>query len=261
MNNGDLALRHFFETFIVPVCRFSEAFGSASICEFFGTAFFINGNGVFLTASHVMDAANKSIKMSGDFIGLCPRPIDGNVNVACRITSFDKAKSPYDICVGIVDANYPTLLTLADVPVDTWQDVTSWGYPGTAQNRTAGEFWMYGRGFKGYIHRLATTGQMPGVPHPDAFEISFSVPQGLSGSPLFTQGPQMYSVIGVCTGVNRGETTEYLSEELQENGMLTRERHVKIEEYGIAQSLRPLLDWQPANLDGRTLREVSSGRL
>lgn len=254
MNNGEFS---FLETFIVPVCRFSETSGSALICEFFGTAFFINGNGVFLTASHVMSAAYQSIEVSGGFIGLCIRPADGSGNVASRVTSIDEAKPPYDICIGTVDANFPTSLTLGNSPVTVWQEVASYGYPATAQNRTAGEFWMYGRGFRGYVHRLVAVGQMPGATHPDAFETSFPMPQGLSGSPLFVRGPEKNSVIGICVGVNRGESTEFLLEELQANGELITERRVRIEEYGIAHDLRPLLDWQPANLGGHTLRDIA----
>jgi len=254
MNNREFA---FLETYIVPVCRFSESAGSALISEFFGTAFFINGNGVFLTAAHVMDAANQSIKTSGGFVGLCVRPAGGGGNVASHITSIDVASPPYDICVGTVAANFPTFLTLAATPVNVWKEVASYGYPDTAQNRSAGEFWMYGRGFRGYIHREVKVGQLPGGSHPDAFETSFPMPQGLSGGPLFVPGPQMDLVIGVFVGVNRGESTEFLFEEIQENGELRTERRVRIEEYGIAHDLRPLLDWQPANLGGRTLREVA----
>jgi len=116
---------------------------------------------------------------------------------------------------------------------------------------------MYGRGFRGYVHREVKAGQLQGGFHPDAFETSFTMPQGLSGGPLFLTGSQTEAVIGVCVGVNRGETTEFLFEELQADGRLVTERRVRIEEYGIAHDVRPLLDWRPANLGGLTLREVA----
>jgi hypothetical protein len=116
---------------------------------------------------------------------------------------------------------------------------------------------MYGRGFRGYVHREVKAGQLQGGSHPDAFETSFTMPQGLSGGPLFLTGSQQEVVIGVCVGVNRGETTEFLFEEVQADGRLVTERRVRIEEYGIAHDVRPLLDWRPANLGGLTLREVA----
>lgn len=247
----------YLETYIVPVCRFSESSGTVVICEFFGTAFFINSGGTFLTAQHVIDAAYQSIEESGGFIGLCVRPNGENGSVACPITSTEAANPPYDICIGTIAANFPTFFTLAPVSVSVWREVASYGYPATAQNRSAGKFWMYGRGFRGYLHREMKAGELPGNYHPDAFETSFPMPQGLSGAPLFVHGSQMDVVIGVCVGVNRGETTEYLFEELQADGELTRERRVRIEEYGIAHDVRPLLDWRPTNLGGLSLREAA----
>lgn len=247
----------YLETYIVPVCRFSESSGTALISEFFGTAFFINAGGTFLSARHVIEAAQQSVEEFGGFIGLCIRPSEGGGNVACRITSFEAACSPYDICIGTAAASFPTNFTLAPIFVNVWREVVSYGYPTTAQNLSAGEFWMYGRGFRGYVHREVKAGQLPGGPHPDAFEISFPMPQGLSGSPLFVPGSPKDVVIGICVGVNRGESTEFLFEEVQADGELIRERRVKIEEYGMAHDLRPLLDWRPGNFGGLTLREIA----
>jgi hypothetical protein len=247
----------YLETYIVPVCRFTESSGSALISEFFGTAFFINAGGTFLTARHVIDAAVQSVEKFGGFIGLCVRPSDGSGSVACRITSIEAACPPYDICIGVAAAGFPTYFALAPISVNTWREVVSYGYPATAQNLSAGEFWMYGRGFRGYVHREVKAGQLPSDTHPDVFETNFPMPQGLSGGPLFVLGSPKDVVVGVCVGVNRGESTEYLFEELQADGTLMRERRVRIEEYGIAHDLRPLLNWRPGNFGGLTLREIA----
>ena len=248
----------YLETGIVPVCRFDDSSGVALIRGFYGTAFFISHSGIFLTASHVIDEATQAEGAQGGFLGLCGRPPDGGGNVACPITSFEAAAAPYDISVGTIDAGFPNILTLGDVPIGVWREVVSYGYPATAQNLSNNEFWMYGRGFKGYVHREVKSGQLPGNPHPDAFETSFSMPQGLSGSPLFVYTPSSQIAVGVCVGVTRGETTEYMFEEVQANGETHREMRIRVEEYGLAHDLRPLLGWRPSNLGGRSLAEVAA---
>lgn len=249
----------YLETFIVPVCRFDKSSGNALIRGFYGTAFFVGRGGIFLTASHVMEEATQAVGEKGGFMGLCVRSPAISGNVACPITSVEAAAAPYDISVGTIDAEFPSLLTLGDVSAGVWQEVASYGYPSTAQNLSSSEFWMYGRGFRGYLHRQVKPGQLPGNPHPDGFETSFSMPQGLSGGPLFVRGPKSDVAIGVCVGVNRGETTEYMFEEVQANGQTLKEKRVRIEEYGLAHDLRPLLGWRPSNLGGRSLAEVAAG--
>lgn len=248
----------YLETYIVPVCRFDQSSGTALIRGFFGTAFFVGNGGVFLTARHVLDDASHAVEEQGGFLGLCVRPPGAAGNVACAITSMEAAASPYDVAVGTVEARFPSNLTLGDVPANVWREVVSYGYPSTAQNRSNEELWMYGRGFRGYVHREVRSGQLPGNPHPDAFETSFSMPQGLSGGPLFVPGSTNDVAIGVCVGVNRGETTEYMFEEVQANGSTLTERRVRVEEYGLAHDLRPLLTWRPSNLGGRSLAEVAA---
>jgi hypothetical protein len=247
----------YLETYIVPVCRFNQSSGATVIQDFFGTAFFVGGGGVFLTARHVLDDARHAVEEKGGFLGLCVRPPGAGGNVACRMISMEAAPPPYDISVGTVESPFPSNLTLGDVPAGVWQEVVSYGYPSTAQNRSNSEFWMYGRGFRGYVHRVVETGQLPGSPHPNAFETSFSMPQGLSGGPLFMPGSRTAVAIGVCVGVNRGETTEYMFEEFQTNGKTLTEKRVRIEEYGLAHDLRPLLSWRPKILEGRSLAEAA----
>jgi hypothetical protein len=248
----------YLETYMMPVCRFEEAAGTALIRAFHGTAFFINDSGVFLTARHVVENGQKDINAKGGFLGLCVRPPGPGGNVACPIGSVDYADMPYDVCVGRAAGKFRTMLTLANVQVHAWRDVATYGYPETALNVSPTEFWMYGRGFRGYVHREVKKGHLLGTDHPDAFETSFSMPPGLSGAPLFIHQLPRDVVVGICVGVNRGESTEFLLEEVVENGEVRREKRVRIEEYGLAHDLRPLLDWQPAGFGGLTLLAISA---
>jgi len=247
----------FLETYVVPVCRFDLLHGAAYIRAFHGTAFYINAHGTFLSASHVISAGEADVGERGGFLGLCIRVEAGNV--ASEINLIDFANEPYDVCVGQTGSRRTTRLTLASIAVGTWRDVVAYGYPTTAQNVTPDEFWMYGRGFKGYVHREVKRDQFPGEKHPDSIETSFAMPCGLSGAPLFIPGQHRDTVVGVCVGVNRGETVESAFEEVDEHGETYREKRIRFEEYGLANDIRPLFNWKPASFHGRTLLELSTG--
>ncbi len=248
----------FLESYITPVCRFEIISGTAIIRDFFGTAFFIGSRGIFMTARHVIDAGNSAVQEKSGFLGVCRRNSQSNQSVAIRIINSEAADPPYDICVGTVGEHVQSDIQLANITVNVWREVASFGFPSTAQNRSNNEFWMYGRGFRGYVHREISKGQIPGPPHPNAFETSFSMAQGLSGAPLFISIPPKIIAIGICVGINRGESTEYIFEEIQDNGNIFKEQRIKVEEYGIAHDLRPLLNWKPSNLGGLSLAEAAS---
>jgi hypothetical protein len=246
------------ETYIVPVCRCDETAGTANIRAFHGTAFFINDHGAFVTARHVVEAGAHDVARNGGILGLCVRRPGGGDCVISPIRELDVANAPHDLCFGVAYGDFPTSLTVGELPVGTWRDVAALGYPATAANISADGFWMYARGFKGYVHREVKSGQLPGGLHPDMFETSFRMPPGMSGAPLFVAHGGRHVVIGVCVGVNTSEQTDYLVEEITADGVVNRERRVRIEEYGIAHDLRPLLDSTPPVFKGRTLRDVAS---
>jgi hypothetical protein len=116
---------------------------------------------------------------------------------------------------------------------------------------------MYGQGFKGHVHRTIGENQGRLRGHPDAFELSFPVPSGFSGAPLFVPSQPKDIAVGVCVGVNRTEEVEFMHEEIQEDGQLSREKRTRMEEYGIAHDIRDLGLWVPPSLGGLTLRELS----
>ena len=90
-----------------------------------------------------------------------------------------------------------------------------------------------------------------------ALELSFAVPAGLSGAPLFLpDAGEKHSLLGVCVSSHESETQEHIYEEIDEDGGIFRERRLRVEQFGIAHSLAPLADWRPQVLRGKTLKEV-----
>ena len=129
------------------------------------------------------------------------------------------------------------------------------GYPETALNTAANNFNIHLRTQKGYIQRVVSAGEIQSIqPHPKCFELSFPVARGMSGAPLFAaNGADRQDLIGICVGSYRSEIVDYLSKEIVDDGRVSQEKHLRVEEVGIAESVLPLLSWSPTILDGRTL--------
>jgi hypothetical protein len=131
----------FLETYMVQVCCFELREGEVRIVRFYGTAFFINGNGVFLSASHVVETAAQDADRTGGTLGLCVRhPERQRGNIMSAITAFDLADPPYDVCVGQAEESFGTLLTLGESEISTWKDVATFGYPSSAVETSLDEY-------------------------------------------------------------------------------------------------------------------------
>jgi hypothetical protein len=79
------------------------------------------------------------------------------------------------------------------------------------------------------------------------------LPGRLSNAPVRVHdpAPAPYDVSVGETGIRSAGAFAFFP------GML-REKHLKVEEYGVADDLRPLFSWQPPCLNGRTLAEVNA---
>src|SRR5204863_1794865 len=93
--------------------------------------------------------------------------------------------------------------------------------------------------------------------HPDCFELNFAITNGLSGSPLFVHKGTYDAVIGVCIGSHESRVVSYENVSFKEGTEQFREKIVRVEEFGIAHDVRPLLDWKPTCLKGKSLRQLS----
>jgi hypothetical protein len=156
-----------------------------------------------------------------------------------------------DLVVLRTELGVPTfggLATLADEP-PVWLDVATAGYPEDAVRNFPEVTLLAVRGLKGYVTRPVIPRDVLLIKGP-GMELSFPITSGLSGAPLFVQGPAMASgLVGVCV-VNH-ESSTMLWDEGREEGRTTRTGH-RIVEYGLAARLlgnttigivdRPLLE-------------------
>ena len=79
-----------------------------------GTAFFINGEGNFLTAAHVLQAAVKKVEGTGDRICLTVRVPGTRQGNGLYLVSFNFAPAPFDIAVGRVASRSQSFVKLAN---------------------------------------------------------------------------------------------------------------------------------------------------
>lgn len=255
------------EEYIVPVVRSTERDGQIYVERVHGTAFFINSRGVFITAAHVLRNATADMEENGGAIGLVMlRPGDTTHHYEGEILRFTFAPTPYDVAVGVVDQ--PSKACFELVPTGKiwiWQDVHTIGYPETAVALDAGK--IHVRGHKGYVVRKLGQGSTLIHEHPEAFEVNFSIPKGMSGSPLVLrhdsnlvlgdednqEAAPPFLLIGVCTGNQPAELVDFVYETVEEDGSRFKEKKIRIEEYGIAHDLWSLRQWAPDCLGGQTL--------
>jgi hypothetical protein len=273
-----------FEQYVVPVFTATPD-GPATV---HGTAFFINGDGVFLTAGHVIEAAQSvRAQIGARSIWLTVRIPDSNAGTQHEITSTESAPAPFDIAIGKVSAASQSFVRLADASAGApLSDVWTFGYPESAHARTSSGRLMVGqRSHKGYIIRRLMGDELA-FPSAPGFELNFPIPSALSGAPLVLERPatavehalmaapgmvpmigggivdvrfmpkHALHLIGVCIGTTEAETVAFSHTEVIDGTTRFSEKTSKIELYGLANDLLPLADWKPSCLGGATLAQA-----
>ncbi len=243
------------EDYVVPVVEATLETSLARLSKLFGTAFFINNEGLFLTARHVLEKAHASRGRESE-IGLNIRhPVSGK-NAYSPIVAYEFAPAPFDIAIGRSKYSAQSWFKTQEPENYVWLDVATLGYPETALNVTDQNFNIHLRALKGYVQRKIKTDELPSHrPHPECFELNFAVPNGMSGAPLFS--PQnAQTLIGVCVGSVDSEITVFSQTSVEEGNAHFKERVTRIEQYGIAHSVFPLMDWSPSILSGKKISDI-----
>lgn len=249
----------YLQSYVFPVALYSVQDGEANVKEVMGTSFLIGKRGVFLTARHVMESAQANAKAKDLQYGLVVKGDDGNSpkSFIARPLFIEFAEAPYDIAVGQITYGFASTLTLQSVDVELWKEVATFGYPLNAVSGSPTDLRLNIRGHRGYVQRVLSPGDIPVGTSPAAFELSFLLGRGISGAPLFIHSNPQDIVVGVCVGSIRSELVEDERLEVMDNNSTYLELKLKIEEYGVAHDLRPLHDWRPVGLHGKSLLEES----
>lgn len=245
-----------FQDFVAPICSFDNIDGSARLAQFFGSAFFIDEEGTFLTARHVAEASSQCVDKP---CGLVIKDPEDSSSLVSPLGYIEKAPAPWDVAVGKIGAHSKCMFNWPSIgEFGPWHDVATFGYPDSAVMKTGERFDVHMRALKGYIVRELEGHEfgfaVNGAP---SYELSFVVPKGISGSPLFVTGAKgQAELIGVCTASVETETYDHVWEEADENGIIIREKKVRIEQFGVANNLIHLSDWRPNLFNGKSLREI-----
>jgi hypothetical protein len=246
----------FLQDYVVPVCQAEVSANNAKLSRLEGTAFFINRDGFFLTAGHVLRVVMAD--SSGLTWGLNLKGLSSNDNFFAPLGEIDFAPAPFDIGIGRV--NYHSKSWFSPYSADGvrgWTDVATLGYPASALNTTPEKFNIHLRLLKGYIQREINEDELPvHRPHPHCYELSFPIPNGLSGSPLFSTEGNGRQLIGVCVKSFDVEIVIDSFTEVDDQGKRFSEKRARVEQYGIAHSILPLCDWRPSLLKGKSLKEA-----
>ena len=236
------------EDFVIPICCMDES--TRKIQRFFGTAFFISPDGIFLSAKHCIPRAVGDEDRHGLII-----TSEQKENLFSKITAYDYAPNNLDIVAGKIDRTTHNRFKFLAADLNMWQNVASLGYPENAIIRDEG-FWIYMRAHQGYIHRVIEVGKLPLIKNGGKLiELSFQVTAGLSGAPLFIPGSSYDSLIGICIGNHASERLLDSTNEIEENGQIYKEISKRYEYAGIAQDIRDILDWKPSFLS-KTIGEI-----
>jgi hypothetical protein len=131
----------------------------------------------------------------------------------CKVSSFEFAPEPYDVALGAVNYRLETLQkVLRDYGVREWQRVATYGYPLNAVAGDPTNVKINLRVQKGIIQRILAPGDVPIGPSPAAYELSFLIGTGMSGSPLFIYMGDEDIVVGICASCSRTEEIDEVTE-------------------------------------------------
>lgn len=175
----------YLQSVVSPVCRFTVVDEICMIQKMHGTAFLATTDGVFITARHVIENAFSDRATNGGEIGVFPTT---NINGAKRtltvlVIDYEHAPHPYDISIFRTKYCSGTPFRFQELSVNVWQDVATTGYP-ISVVRSSEKYEVQQRAHKGYVQRVIPPGRIYIGEHPNSFEVSFPITQGLSGSPL-----------------------------------------------------------------------------
>jgi hypothetical protein len=181
--------------------------------------------------------------------------LDSGLKVT-RVTDVEVLAQHPDVVALQAEDGLPPRTKLAADEAYVWEQVCAVGYPEVdireleSGNRTADV-----RGLVGSVSRKVEAGQALAV-KAAAYEVSFAIPNGLSGGPVFAMDVGVRrAFVGVCLGNSSTSSTIYYEAVETSEGQIKTTQESRIIEYGVVANLNRYAD-EPIGLVGKTLRQL-----
>jgi hypothetical protein len=173
-----------------------------------------------------------------------------------RVTAVEVLAYHPDVVVLQAEKGLPPWKRLAADEAYVWEQVCAVGYPEMdIRELESGKRTADVRGLVGTVSRKVEAGQALAV-KASAYEVSFAIPNGMSGGPVFAGNVGVpLGLVGVCLGNWTASSTLYYEAVETNDGQLKTTQESRIIEYGIVANLRRYAD-EPIGLVGRSLREL-----
>jgi hypothetical protein len=243
----------YLSEYIFPIVKVKNENGEKTIIKFHGTGFFIGTNGYFLSARHVVSVEDINSLNQEEEIGIYVRPpqefFTGTL-VFYPIMYIENEPNNLDASISKINANPNKGLTINNgSEVYGWTDLYTFGYPDsivTNYIETEYKFNFTPIYLKGYVVKKLKKGERIGpILAPPGYCISYPIPLGISGSPVFTiDNNTVSSLVGLCLGSYDSSTSVWENSEFESPTKFFKEKVVKVVEYGIVLSIIALKNWK-----------------
>ncbi len=245
--------------FVFPICEFApaDAPNELSIVRFHGTGFMIGTDGYFLSARHVINEECLSRLSDQHVLAAIIKTTDNNERVwkPARITNVEDHSS-IDVVLGKIDHRPPPFFSSRRQVAYGWEDVHTFGYPDTrTRNPRNGLFEFNPQFLKGYISRRVEATDPMVAPYGPSYELSFPIPLGVSGSPVFRLGED-HSLIGIAVASLESSVSVHEYTSVEDDGKKFSEVIRKVEQFGVAIRLADVANWAPRIAGGKCLGEL-----
>jgi hypothetical protein len=231
--------------------------GEITPFHYHGTGFSVGIDGYFLSAHHVVNQDCLTTCAPGHYIAALVIQGDGENRTykAARILKTEQYQNT-DIVIGRLDCGMLPFFTSRNSDAYGWEDVHVFGYPESRKKAPAADLFQFGPQFlKGYITRRLEAKDLMNPAWDPAYELSFPIPLGVSGSPVFRRGPD-HALVGIALGSTDSTVSVYEHTEICGPSGKYSEQVKKVEQFGIAARLSALADWRPVLAGGKRLYQI-----
>ena len=252
-------LYHFSE-FVFPICELRRATPADdfSVHQFHGTGFAIGSSGYFLSAHHVIEQRSVVAAQGHGYIAaLVTNVRDGKRRwEPVRVIEVERCQQK-DVVIGKLERPLPGFFTSRNDDAYGWEDVHVFGYPDSLKSdfQTSTRLQFTPKFLKGYVTRRLESSDVLNAAWAPAYELSFPVPLGVSGSPVFRTGPD-HSLLGIALASVESTLSVYERTDVVGPNETLRESVRKVEQVGLAARLHELRDWRPMLANGARLGEL-----